>query len=82
MKTEQLEKKVKELDQKDPLSDVKKKFASVKDAKIDRKVTLVIEWCGECGCCADFNIERTVSHDSPLQNGDRVTKLQKGDKEI
>ena len=46
-----------------------------------RKVHLLYESC--CGCgCADETIIRTVAADSPLKDGDRITKLLPGDEYV
>jgi hypothetical protein len=59
----------------------KEKFEAISSTPATRTVRLLAKSC--CGCgCSDVNIERTVPYDSPLQNGDRVSEIERSDNVI
>lgn len=63
------------------LKDLKEQFNTEKNhvIPITRVVHLKYKSC--CGCgCDTINVERTVPDDSPLQNGDWINDIEKGDK--
>lgn len=58
--------------------DLLQQFEAIKEKPITRVVLLKYNSC--CGCgCRTTNIKREVPYDSPLQDGDTVNKLEKGD---
>jgi hypothetical protein len=65
-------------------SDYKQAFDTIKQTETTpqtRKVRLIYQSC--CGCgCSDETILRIVDYDSPLQDGDRIKKMEKRDKMV
>jgi hypothetical protein len=54
------------------------KLNAISSTPATRKVRLVTQSC--CGCgCSDVDIERTVPYNSPLNDGDRVSKIEDTD---
>jgi hypothetical protein len=79
MKQNPLEKAVEQA-KKNSLDKLKGDFEEVKKQPTHRIVRLVYKNC--CGCgCLDVDVKRIVPYDSELKNGDRITKLEKGDTE-
>lgn len=59
------------------VTNLKDKLEKVEEVKT-REVRLLYSSC--CGCgCHDVNVRRNVPIDSPLKNGDRISKIEKGD---
>ena len=53
-------------------------FEALKKVETARIVTLRYKSC--CGCgCDEYDVQRTVGQDSPLQDGDRIEDLLEDD---
>jgi hypothetical protein len=58
--------------------EVAEKFDALRSTKTTRTVRLTYKSC--CGCgCQDITINRKVSSDSKLKNGDRVYEVEDND---
>jgi hypothetical protein len=76
VKKEQLETLKKETSSTKKLSE---KLEAINVVKPTRVVHLKYKSC--CGCgCYDETVERTVPFDSPLNNGDRIDRLEGDDR--
>lgn len=62
-------------------NNLKEKFEKISSQPATREVKLIYQSC--CGCgCHDTTVVRTVPYDSSLKNGDRISSLEKGDKQL
>lgn len=68
---------------KDPFMAEREEYAKIgKEVKTrhdeTRTVRLLFKKC--CGCgCDDYTVTRVVPYDSPLEDGDRIREIQRGD---
>ena len=65
------------------LDSLRERFSLLRDTPVSKKkVLLLFKSCRGCGPCEDVLIEREVDETSPLQNGDRIERLEEGDEII
>lgn len=80
MKQEQRNKPQK---QKGKSSELKQSFEAEKEKTIEHITrTVTLKYASGCGCGGYTNVKREVPFDSPLQDGDRITRLLDTDKVV
>lgn len=80
MKQDQ-KKVVSDLEATDEMAGLKDEFKKLKETPTTRPVILIYKSC--CGCgCDDMKVKRTVPYDSPLKDGDRIEKVERGDRSV